>query len=96
MTRKEEINKSFKDYNLEDTNKGIILFNQGINCERELIINPEGIDKISYINTAYNDDLELISNTKIKINNYSFFDNRNPIDLKINLGKKMGDMNNGK
>lgn len=89
MTKKEELFKAFEDFPLNKENKGIILFMQGVNLERELIANPEGQDKIDYIDNAYNDDLELINNTKIKINGYQFFNNINPVDIHINLGRKM-------
>ena len=90
MNLKETLINSFNTYNIDNKdNLGMILFISGINDERELIANPEGLNKLEYIKKAYNNDLELISNSKIKITNYQLFDNRNPIDLHINLGRKM-------
>lgn len=39
----------------------------------ELIVNTNAIEKIKYIENAYDDDLHLKSNTDIKIVNYMFY-----------------------
>lgn len=90
MNLKETFINDINKYNIDNKdNIGVILFINGINGERELIANPEGLNKLEYIKKVYNDDLELIANSKIKIIDYQLFDNRNPVDLHINLGRIM-------
>ena len=90
MTKKEELILAYERYPITDkNNQGIILFLQGIKGERELIANPEGLDKLEYIKQAYNDELELVNNPKIKIVGFQFFNNNNPVDINISLGRKM-------
>lgn len=90
MTKKETMIKAFNSSSRLDKSRiGIILFLQGALGERELVANPEGQDKINYIIDKYNDDLELVENTKIKIVNYQFFDNNNPVSIEISLGRKL-------
>lgn len=86
---KQELENLFNSSKLAKENIGIILFLQGVNGERELIANPEGVDKLNYIKNVYNDNLELIANPVIKIVNARLFDNNNPVDIEISLGKKV-------
>ena len=39
----------------------------------ELIVNPNALEKIKYIENAYDDDLHLKTNKNIKIVNYMFY-----------------------
>jgi predicted regulator of amino acid metabolism with ACT domain len=52
----------------------LILYIEGNAAVPEIIINPKEnfVDKANYISKAYNDDLELKNNPKIRIVNYRF------------------------
>jgi len=71
MTRKKEMIQKYREFSSYSEPSYFIVVVELLNGEKELIINTKAIDeKIAYYETAYNDDLELIANPKIKIVDY--------------------------
>lgn len=74
----EGLKNSFHENNLglSDVSKqGIILFMSLPDGGKEIIVNPDGLEKIKFIEEKYDQDLIMKSNNDIKILNFAFFNN---------------------